>query len=81
MKRKRKSVSEKYFEKVMLPYAKKVNSPVFSQEHIKTYGKICRLEGQINALNSYGLNEWMDRLLPKFRAKLKAIAEANNLLP
>lgn len=45
----------------------------------ETFGNICTLEGKIKALNSFGTNQWVDKLLPKYRKQLKSIATYNNL--
>jgi len=66
--------SQKFLQKTYL-----ANMPKIPYAHIKRYGEYCRLEGKINSLNSFGTNNWVDKLLPKYRKQLKAMIEEDNL--
>ena len=59
--------SEKFFEKV--------DFRLMRPSEMQTYGHICRLEGKIYSLNSFGTNNWVDKLLTKYKKQLKAISK------
>lgn len=53
--------------------------PRFNGSQLELYGEICRLEGKINSLNSFGTNHWVDKLLPRYKKQLKEISKEHKL--